>query len=162
MSHRAPEDGRDTPRATNRVPGAPLRSLPPATGEPGPSDQEEVGTQQAPDVPVEAGDTPCPPAGTRGDTTTPPRLEPAAQPLPLTCLQSEAMRLRLLVEMVRVMGMPANFRLLFPRMEFRERPQGWGQTAALGRGLLDPEPRPPAEAASSAPHGANESPGCPG
>lgn len=58
MSHRAPEDGRDTPRATNRVPGVPLRSLPPATGEPGPSDQEEVGAQQAPDVPVEAGDTP--------------------------------------------------------------------------------------------------------
>lgn len=36
--------------------------------------------------------------------------------------------------MVRVMGMPANFRLLLPRMEFRERPQGWGQTAAWGRG----------------------------
>lgn len=48
-----------------------------------------------------------------------------AQTLPtLTCLQSEAMRLRLLVEMVRVMGMPANFRLLLPRMEFRERLQG--------------------------------------
>lgn len=67
------------------------------------------------------------------------------------------MRLRLLVEMVRVMGMPANFRLLFPRMEFRERPQGWGQAAALGTGLLGPEPRPPAGAASSpSPRGRRE------
>lgn len=61
------------------------------------------------------------------------------QQLPaLTCLQSEAMRLRLLVEMVRVMGMPANFRLLLPRMEFRERPQGWGKTAALSNSSPPP------------------------
>lgn len=40
--------------------------------------------------------------------------------------------------MVRVMGMPANFRLLLPRMEFRERPQGWGRMAALGNSSLPP------------------------
>lgn len=39
----------------------------------------------------------------------------------LTCLQSEASRLRLLVEMVRLIVMPANCRLLFPRMEVRHR-----------------------------------------
>lgn len=180
MSHRAPEDGRDTPGATNSRVKA--RSLAPGWLQilERPSDlcpQQRLSQaprtrrrwalskpRTHPDVPVEPGDTPCPPAGPGGDTTTPARLKPAAQPLPLTCLQSEAMRLRLLVEMVRVMGMPANFRLLFPRMEFRERLQGWGQAAALGRGLLGTEPRPPAEAASSArpPHGADESPGWPG
>lgn len=34
----------------------------------------------------------------------------------LTCLPSGVMRLRLLVEMFRLMDMPANCRLLFPRM----------------------------------------------
>lgn len=42
----------------------------------------------------------------------------------LTCLQSEASRLRLLVEMVRLIVMPANCRLLFPRMEVRHREVG--------------------------------------
>lgn len=45
-------------------------------------------------------------------------------PAPATCLQSAAMRLRLLVETVRVMGIPANFRLLLPRMELSGRLQG--------------------------------------
>ncbi|TNN81760.1 hypothetical protein EYF80_007889 [Liparis tanakae] len=35
---------------------------------------------------------------------------------PLTCLQSGVIRLRLLVEMFRLMDMPANCRLLFPKM----------------------------------------------
>lgn len=43
----------------------------------------------------------------------------------LTCLQSDAMRFKLLVEMVSVIGMPANFRLLLPRMELSELPQGY-------------------------------------
>ena len=46
------------------------------------------------------------------------------RPTPPTCLQSAAMRLRLLVETVRVMGIPANFRLLLPRMELSGRLQG--------------------------------------
>lgn len=42
----------------------------------------------------------------------------------LTCLQSEASRLRLLVEMVRLIVMPANCRLLFPRIVVRQREEG--------------------------------------
>lgn len=37
------------------------------------------------------------------------------------------MRLRLLVETVRVIGIPANFRLLLPRMELSGRLQGYGR-----------------------------------
>lgn len=39
-------------------------------------------------------------------------------------MQSEASRLRLLVEIVRLIVMPANCRLLFPRMEVRQREEG--------------------------------------
>lgn len=77
-------------------------------------------------------------------------------PAPATCLQSAAMRLRLLVETVRVIGIPANFRLLLPRMELSGRPQGFlllvaplapgtashtRLMASLGKeGYSDPEP----------------------
>lgn len=40
-----------------------------------------------------------------------------------------AIRLRLLVETVRLIVMPANCRLLFPRMEDRHLGAGWGQGA---------------------------------
>lgn len=49
----------------------------------------------------------------------------------LTCLQSDASRLRLLVEMVRLIVMPANCRLLFPRMEFRQRDEGCEERGAV-------------------------------
>lgn len=42
----------------------------------------------------------------------------------LTCLQSDASRLRLLVEMVRLIVIPANCRLLFPSMDVRQREVG--------------------------------------
>lgn len=44
---------------------------------------------------------------------------------PLTCLPSGVMRLRLLVEMFRLMDIPANCRLLFPRMLDRVLDGGW-------------------------------------
>lgn len=44
---------------------------------------------------------------------------------PLTCLPSGVMRLRLLVEMFKLMDIPANCRLLFPRMLDRVLDGGW-------------------------------------
>lgn len=46
----------------------------------------------------------------------------------LTCLPSGVIRLRLLVEMFRLMDMPANCRLLFPRMLDRALDGGWRDT----------------------------------
>lgn len=101
------------------------RDILPTSSAPGTAGRWALITQPTQTFPGEAGGIPCS-SETWGvvheDTPACPK---PAQTLPtLTCLQSEAMRLRLLVEMVRVMGMPANFRLLLPRMEFRERLQG--------------------------------------
>lgn len=46
----------------------------------------------------------------------------------LTCLQSAASRFRLLVDTVRLIVIPANWRLLFPKMEERQREEGWRET----------------------------------
>lgn len=50
-SHQQPGEGQKPGSRLAADPGAPFRSLPPATAEPGPSDQEEVGAQQAPHPP---------------------------------------------------------------------------------------------------------------
>lgn len=52
----------------------------------------------------------------------------------LTCLQSEASRLRLLVEIVRLIVMPANCRLLFPRMDVRQRDVGCKEKCVVRQG----------------------------
>lgn len=52
------------------------------------------------------------------------QTKPPATTFHLTCLQSEASRLRLLVEMVRLIVMPANCKLLFPSIDVRQREVG--------------------------------------